>query len=243
MNNVQKMKAAFGVDRVGVTAIVLAILAFLLVMVLLALPSRAGAREDASIFLPAILTAQPDFGNADFEQGPVIWTEQATGNLDVIRNDQPVTAHSGSWVAWLGGALNNTSMIAQDVTVPPSAPVVAYYHYIASADVCGFDHAFVFANLTQVAEFDLCDDEDTHAWVKQTIDLSAFAGQMINFRVQVETDGSLNSNYFVDDFGFEGITAQAVDPPPGATAGSNDRAYKSGASDSSALIEQFRINK
>ena len=47
--------------------------------------------------------------------------------------------------------------------------------------------------------YDLCDTNDTSGWVRQTVDLSAYAGQTIQLQFRAETDSSENSNWFVDD--------------------------------------------
>ena len=97
-----------------------------------------GVATTARVFLPTVL--QPAFAirNANFEAGRTGWVDTSTDGGAVIRTDQPVAAHSGVWVAWLGGARNNISTISQQVTVPASAPILSYYHYIASADACGY---------------------------------------------------------------------------------------------------------
>ncbi len=70
---------------------------------------RAAEVGESYIFLPLVLNG---FGspsaaliNGDFEQGHVGWTEEASGGFDLIWGDV-AWAHSGSWIAYLGGYHN-----------------------------------------------------------------------------------------------------------------------------------------
>ena len=110
-----------------------------------------------------------------------------------------VSPHGGSWVAWLGGELDDTSYISQSVTIPADSSTLRYWYWIGSEDACGYDLAWVRINNVSVKTIDLCSDTDTGGWVPATIDLAGYAGQTIALQIRVETDGSLNSNYFVDD--------------------------------------------
>ncbi|MCH8849255.1 MAG: hypothetical protein IIC89_00320, partial [Chloroflexi bacterium] len=103
----------------------------------------------------------------------------------------------------LGGADDEVSYIEQQVTVPVGMPYLAYWHWIASQDACGFDIAFVRVNGSTVNQYDLCTSQDTGGWVKRVVDLSAFQGQSVTLQIRVETNSSLNSNLFVDDVAFQ----------------------------------------
>jgi hypothetical protein len=239
-----KLRAARVPAVVGVAG-----LAVLLLAVIMLRPYAAGAAEPAGVaasgrtFLPAILKPTLTIQNADFEAGPTGWAATSTDGGAVIRTDQPVAAHSGIWVAWLGGAKNNISTISQQVIVPASAPHLTYYHYIASADVCGFDKAVVFANLTQVANYQLCSGQNTHGWVKKVIDMSAFANQTIALQIRVETDGTLNSNLFVDDVAFQSGPGGAASSWLPGDGNANETNYRSGELDPPAAADQLRRSK
>ena len=196
-----------------------------------------------TLFLPLLLKPAPQLLNANFEDGRTGWAEASTDSHVIIRTDQPVTAHSGSWVAWLGGVKNNISSITQQVLVPSSAPYLAYYHYIASSDVCGYDQAFLFANLTQVTTYDLCSSQSTNGWVKRVVNLSAFAGQTISLQIRVETDSTLNSNLFIDDVSFQNSASTAVETFLPDDRNTNSLVFQSGTGDSPELIEQLRLGK
>ncbi|MBE9508603.1 MAG: hypothetical protein IMY86_11195, partial [Chloroflexi bacterium] len=153
--------------------------------------------------------------NGDFESGPTGWVEYSTHGWDLIVQDFPgsVTPHSGSWAVWLGGDYDETSYIQQQVTVPPGSPYLAYWHWIVSEDVCGYDFGGVIINGTVVDQYDLCEDENTGGWVKHVVNLSAYAGQSVSLQIWAETDSSLNSNLLVDDVSFQTSASSAQGNP------------------------------
>ncbi len=167
---------------------------------------------------PANATTLPSGGNlcnGNFEQGNVCWTEYSTHGWTIIMNSgwpTGVTPHGGSWAAWLGGDINDTSYIQQQVTVAAGTPYLAYYHWIASEDACGYDVASVRINGTPVQSYDLCSGQNTGGWVKHVVNLSAYANQSVTLQIRVVTDSSNNSNLFVDDMAFQ---ASASSPESG----------------------------
>jgi hypothetical protein len=145
--------------------------------------------------------------NADFEQGPTCWTEFSTNGYSLITTDfspNTITPHSGIWAAWLAGALNETSYIQQQVTVPAGSPYLAYWHIIGSEEtVCNHDFGRVRVNGTAVDTYGLCNSTETTDWVHHIVNLSAYAGQSISLRIEAQADGANNSNLFVDDVSFQ----------------------------------------
>ncbi len=106
--------------------------------------------------------------NSGFEEGHVGWSELSLTGYPIIYAvpDFPLPPHSGSWGAWLGGAFDEIALIRQQVTVPPSAPYLSYWHWIASEDECGYDFGGVLVNETTVLEvYSLCDASETNGWV------------------------------------------------------------------------------
>ncbi|MFN8596649.1 MAG: S8 family serine peptidase [Anaerolineae bacterium] len=156
--------------------------------------------------------------NGDFESGHSAWTEYSSHGWDTIVGsaDLPtsVTPHGGSWATWLGGDYNDISYIQQQVTVPSIAPYLAYYHWIGSGDTCGNDLARVRINGTNVEVYNLCTSTSTGGWVKHVVNLSAYAGQSVALQIRVETNGSNNSNLFVDDVFFQATATAAPDDQP-----------------------------
>lgn len=162
--------------------------------------------------------------NGNFEQGNGVgWTESSSNSVPLVLDSfapTSVSPHSGQWGAWLGGLPGEVSVLSQVVTVPAGAPVLSYYYFIASADVCGFDFATVRVNTTTIEEYDLCSNADTNGWVKGTLNLSAYAGQTVTLAFQAALDGSGNSNFFLDDVAIGPARAEAeTAPAPAAPAG------------------------
>jgi hypothetical protein len=46
-------------------------------------------------------------------------------------------------LAWLGGGNNEISYVQQYITVPSATPYLAYWHWSASDDDCGYDYELV----------------------------------------------------------------------------------------------------
>ncbi len=159
-------------------------------------------------FLPLIIRSTPvvELQNGNFESGPVIWSEYSLKGWDIIvpapSPDLPITPHSGSWLAWLGGDNDEISYIAQTVTVPASKPYLTYWHWIGSGDLCGYDYAYIKVNGSNVQQYDLCSSTDTGGWVAKSINLSAYSGQTVQLQIRVETDIALSSSLLVDDVAF-----------------------------------------
>lgn len=163
------------------------------------------------LFLPVALQipyVRPDLPllNGNFESGPANWTEVSSHGWPIIVSNGDVDdlpTHSGSWAAWLGGDDDEIAYVEQTVTVPANRPFLTYYHGIASQDSCGHDFGGVVLNdAVVVDQYDLCRDANTPNWVLHAVNLSAYAGQDVTLQIRVETNGSLNSNLFVDDVDF-----------------------------------------
>ncbi|MDW8327011.1 MAG: S8 family peptidase [Anaerolineales bacterium] len=161
------------------------------------------------VFLPLI---NRDFGsgglvpNGDFEQGATVWAQSSSNGRQQIRNSfapNIVTPHSGAWGVWLGGAFNEQGYIQQTVIVPAGAPYLYFYNWIGSADSPGFDFGYVVINGVTVLTVDLHSGANTGGWVKRVINLTAYAGQMVTLQIAVTTDDAYNSNWFIDDVGFQ----------------------------------------
>jgi hypothetical protein len=185
---------------------------------------NVGCGGETVFFLPIVLKnalggelVNSGIANGDFENGPTSWTESSTHGWDLIVTSFSggVTPHSGSWGVWLGGDYDEVSYIQQQVTVPMSNPYLAYWHWIASEDNCGFDFGKVIVNGGIVADvYDLCTSENTGGWVKHVVNLGAFGGQSVSLQIRAEADFSLNSNLFVDDVSFQ-ASALAVQDDQG----------------------------
>jgi serine protease len=163
-----------------------------------------------SVFLPLVTRASggtAQIPNGDFESGVTAWTEfSQNGNPLIINTGFPtgVSPHGGSYAVWLGGDINEISYIQQQVTVPPAAPYLYFWNWIGSQEtLAGADIAYVRVNGNTVFQIDTMTSTNTFGWVKRVINLGAYSGQSVTLQIRHETDSSLNSNWFIDDVGFQ----------------------------------------
>ena len=163
--------------------------------------------------------------NGDFEQGPGVgWAESSAKGYALVVNDFEANelALRGTWSVWLGGADNEVSILTQQVTVPAGASVLSYYYAVGSKEsFCGYDFAGVRVNGSVVKTYDLCASAATADWVRGTADLSAYAGQNVELAFVAQTDGSNNSNFFLDDVAFGAGLAAAAAPATANPASNN----------------------
>lgn len=173
--------------------------------------------------------------NGDFELGSnADWTESSTnyggvGSLIGAAASFPgsVRPHSGDYAAWLGGAMDEESLLSQSVTLNlpqgqtgsvATGAHLTFYYWVASADLCGFDVAQILINSDLVKEMALCQDLDTYGWVMGQVDLAPYLGQTVTVHFQVTTDSNLNSNFFLDDVSLLLTVGQATENTPTPTA-------------------------
>ena len=131
------------------------------------------------------------------------WVEASISGVDLIGNGPPsVPPHAGSYLAWLGGLHNETSVLGQLVSLNERASQLHFYYYIASEDTdCGpaFDHVSVLLGGIEVAHGDLCVPNQTSGWQEAATDISALAGITGNLLFGVKTDSALFSSFLIDD--------------------------------------------
>jgi hypothetical protein len=168
------------------------------------------------VYLPLVLkttSATEPIINGNFEAGATGWTQFSTHGWTLITQTFPgsVTPHGGAWAVWLGGDHDDISYVKQQVTVPAGLPYLGYWHWIASADSCGFDFGGVLVNSTVVSVYDLCSSASTGGWVKRVVNLGAYVGQSVWIQIRAETDGSMNSNLFIDDVAFQASPSSSTE--------------------------------
>jgi hypothetical protein len=157
-----------------------------------------------------------DLSNGDFEDGPVDWFQSSSNENDLIISNF-FAPHSGFWVALMGddwgtGTYDETASIQQQVQVPPDRPVLDYWYWIVSEDVCGFDSASILIDNTEVQDYDLCMATETPGWTNAGVDLTSYAGQTVTLTLGVETDSSLASGIVFDDLSFESSMPVVQEP-------------------------------
>ncbi len=148
--------------------------------------------------------------NGGFESGDVTWLEYSLLGYDLILNASeglPVTPHTGSWAAWLGGDNDEFASISQSVTIPVGRSILHYWFASGSTDICDYDYFKIFVGGTLRFSETLCDTTETNAWVHRTLDLTAYAGTAQTIEFYIETDYLDFSNVFLDDISFETSTA------------------------------------
>lgn len=184
----------------------------------------------SKVFLPLIQkpAAPPPtnpFLNPGFEEGAVSWSQSSTGGWDLIMptSETPVDAHSGSWLAWLGGANDEQSELWQNITISAAAPYLHFWYWVASEETsCNYDYFHVSAYYNEIFTLGLCEANETGGWVHKVLNLSAYVGTGKTVWFCVTTDGSLNSNVFLDDVSMTAsatmmqLPASAVEHYPGA---------------------------
>ena len=89
---------------------------------------------------------------------------------------------------------------------------MSYWYWIGSADSCGNDYFRVKIGASTVYTHNLCSSTATGGWVNKKIDLNAYAGQTVLLRFEVTTNGSNNSNMFLDDVSFVATLADIASP-------------------------------
>lgn len=191
-------------------------------------PTFAPFTPTAFVRLPLVLKSNPlptptptmapdPIVNGGFESGPTGWTQYSGHGwpLIVTPPELIVPPHGGSWAAWLGGGNNETAYIQQQVAISAGRSYLAYWHWIASEDYCGYDRAIVAIGDAWVDVYELCQSKNTNGWVKHVVDLSAYIKRSVTLQIRVETDSSLNSNLFVDDVALQPRAAalSAGEPP------------------------------
>jgi len=158
-------------------------------------------------FLPMILNGNmiltDPILNGNFENGQDgSWTEYSSHGWDLI-GTTPVTAHSGSWLVWLGGGNSETSQLSQSVLVKPGLSMLHYWYWISSGEsVCNLDYFRIKVNTSTQLATGLCSASNTSGWAEGTLDLSAYEGSTVTLMFEVTTTAATSSTTYLDDIWF-----------------------------------------
>jgi len=145
--------------------------------------------------------------NGNFDAGrDGSWTQYSTDSFDLILSQSEasnlgttVTPHSGTYFVWLGGLHNENGGIHQQITVSAATPNLIFYHRIGSGETtCGKDIAQIRINDTAIKTYNLCTSQNTSGWVKQSVNLAAFAGQTVKLEFNITTNASVFSSWYLD---------------------------------------------
>lgn len=154
------------------------------------------------LFLPLVLNPEILLKNGDFEAGAAHWGQYSSIGYWLIlhRSNLPIGPRSGDWAAWMGDDYNESSIIWQEATIPLNKPILTYWIWIGSDDICGYDVGGVTININDAVDaYWLCSDNNTWGWLQRTVDLSGFAGQTVEIEFAAFNDETLVSHLFFDD--------------------------------------------
>lgn len=158
------------------------------------------------------VTLTLDLANPGFELGPGVgWLE--TTSQPIVRADQPVTADSGAFIAWLGGGYALDQRLDQPLVLPERTLAVRLRGrlWIASAEFLpdAFDTLDIElwsaghgARLTTLASYSNTDE--TAAWTDFTATATGpFGATSVELSFTAVTDLTYNTNFFVDTLALE----------------------------------------
>jgi secreted trypsin-like serine protease len=155
------------------------------------------ARQEATII--------KQLQNGNFEAGVNAgWAEHSLYAVALVVNKSALSlpSRTGNYVAQLGNLDNEVAVVEQVVTVPAGSAILHYSYWIQSEDDCSFDFGGVVVNDVVVAKLDLCTANKTTGWQQRSVNLTAYAGQIINLQFRAETDGDKLSILYIDDVSF-----------------------------------------
>jgi hypothetical protein len=167
---------------------------------------------------PGLPPTTSGMGDPGFEAGPGgAWHEYSSSGYDLVMTGTVGYApRTGNWMAWLGGAHDEVSILTQTLSVPATHPFLSLYIRAASEeDLCYYDGVTVYANDYVLGKQGLCQATVTSSWERRYLDLRGFAGQTMTLTFALWTDASLLSSIFIDDLSF----VSGIEPEePGPTA-------------------------
>jgi hypothetical protein len=161
--------------------------------------------------------------NGGFEDGHAGWVEHSKLGDPLLDPFYPRTGDVG---AWLGAKNNAEDSLTQPLTLPAGAGniTLSFWWAVYSEEAPG--HAFDNARseilradgavLTTTLTIDN-DSSEPWLWNQSTADLTAYAGQTVQFRLESENDAESPSSFFFDDVSIVAC-AQSGTPTPTPTA-------------------------
>jgi len=156
------------------------------------------------------VNAKVEILNGDFEAGHNdAWAVYSNNGIIYSNRDlflRTPLAHSGNWSAVFGVTSNAVDDLSQQLTLPNSGSIYLHYWYqIASEELttCDNDIATILINSTVVQTHALCFRNMTGGrWKKDSVDLTAYAGQTVALHIRAQTNDSKASIFLLDDVSF-----------------------------------------
>ncbi|MFZ1474593.1 MAG: hypothetical protein WAV79_16855, partial [Anaerolineae bacterium] len=165
--------------------------------------------------------------NGDFEQYHTGWTETTMISYPIINhaNDLPVTPHSGSYAAWLGGYHSADDQLFQTVSVPANitAATLGFWYWSTTSETGpGFDYFALqiinpdngshYVDAIEIDAVPPTNDWRFASYMLTPSQVAAIRGNTVRVRFRVITDGSLYSSFFIDDVSFDAQSGATSTP-------------------------------
>ncbi|MFF1911908.1 M28 family peptidase [Streptomyces sp. NPDC058239] len=139
--------------------------------------------------------------NGGFEEGVAPWT-QTDGVISNRTSEKP--AHSGAYMAWLGGwGSTHTDTASQSLTIPTGCSAYKLSFHLrtdtdeSAGDPTAYDTFTVKLGTKTLATYSNTDAAGSY--VQKTFDVGAFAGQTVTLGFTSSEDAYLQTSFVVDD--------------------------------------------
>lgn len=144
------------------------------------------------------------------------WIETSTTGRQIIKQTftYPITPHSGTWAAELGGG-NETAQLTQVTGEIQNLRFLHFWFQSYSNDYCGRDFFRIKLNGVLWDTINLCATNNRTTWNHVIIDLFFYMSPTMTIQFEVTTDGTYNSYVYIDDVTITATTSaapQGVDP-------------------------------
>ncbi|KES04935.1 peptidase M28 [Streptomyces toyocaensis] len=142
-------------------------------------------------------------GNGGFEDGTSPWT----GDTRTIGSFDGQSPHTGSRYSWLGGyGRTSSETISQSVTVPNGCDTVKLEYFLHTdtdeRTSTPYDFLRVQVNGTTISTKSNADASS--GYVRQSLDLSAYAGQRVTVGFTSTEDAYLQTSFVIDEVTLQG---------------------------------------
>jgi hypothetical protein len=155
--------------------------------------------------------------NLDFENGPGAgWTEHSSGGYEIIDANMPLTGVYSAHECGYNGCIES---IEQPIIIPDSA-ILSYAWYVTSQEGLFGARDFLKVELyTPDGQYlaTLRTRGSTarrNAWARDTISLSAWAGQRVILRFTGTTDAESPSTFFIDQVSIRQVQVEGLESIP-----------------------------
>ncbi len=153
--------------------------------------------------------------NKDFDLGPTpAWLEDSQGGYDLIQHQDDVNetdSHTPGYLVYMGGYNNAADELYQTVTLPADASTATFSCYlkIATLETAGANDVLRMrlldsggSNLLDIAQYSNQDADASWTLKEWDISVSSWAGQQVRFYLDVNTNESDTTSFFVDTCSF-----------------------------------------